>query len=106
MTPNAEVQEKIAPSGIVVLITDSVGREMAHAGDFDRAGYGGFTLADAQTMRAKAAALRDLMHRLANEDLANAIISSHTIERVYEEMARKAGFRMHIVNVGGKHDRD
>ena len=87
------------PKGIVCLITDKNGREMAAATDFDTSGYGGFTLQEAQTIRAKDAVYRKLIHNLCSADMANAI-GSHYSQQIFQQMQHTAGYTLHTIKIG------
>lgn len=84
--------------GVVAVFIDKHGQVTAHAADFERAGYGGYSLRQSQEMRA-----RKLLH--------SAVVRAYCASVVYEatsEYDRSGivsnmvanGAKVHIINIG------
>lgn len=85
------------PRGIVaVLISD--GRVIASASVFETSVPGGFTLLEAQQMRARRALAMEVMRALASPLLADSI-DLYTAESILSAMCNK-GCRMSLVPIG------
>lgn len=87
-----------APSGVIAIITFPDGHALANAADFDRSGYGGFTLLEAQTIRVKSAVKREAVRRLCHSDVP-ACLDSYEVERLVDSLISKKGYRLTIIPV-------
>ena len=88
------------PLGIVAMLVDRDGREIATASDFKREAPGGYTLRQGQQYRAKMALCGAVMRALASPRLSDAI-DNYTAERIVEGM-QKQGCRIIIIPIGHK----
>lgn len=72
--PVSEVNSvtEVAPPGVVVLYVHE-GRVVCHAADFHQSAPGGFSLREAQTMRAKRSLSIDLVRALSSPLLADSM---------------------------------
>lgn len=86
-------------SGVVAVFISPDGRVVAEVTDFERSGYGGFTLEEAQRIRCKRALNRAVVSRFASDPLANAI-SEYSAESIVSEMVDKGGYRKHFITIG------
>ena len=88
-----------SPQGVILLLLWPDGSVLAQTSDFDRSGYGGFTVQQAQSIRCKDRLWRVALDRLANPIVAQAAGSYHG-PAIIEEMCRKHGFRTHEIAIG------
>lgn len=97
-----EKNDKKQPNGVVVIITDGAGREIANAADFDTSGYGGFTLTEAQSMRAERLALTAMVSATMGGEMSSAVISCgpHHLVELFRRLRDHSGWRMHKVVIG------
>lgn len=96
MTGTAEVQ---TPKGVVAIFVGPDGRCIASVSDFRHDGYGGYTMQEAQTHRARDAIARAVADALASSEFTKHIDNYHKRE-VLSQMERQDGYRLHIVPVG------
>ena len=92
-------QDKAAvPAGVTVLVTDSHGRQIGVGSDFERQGPGGFTLKEAQEMRAKNAAWWDAFARTCRSEVANVINQGgYSMESLRHKLKDQHGWREHVI---------
>ena len=76
------------PCGVLAVMTRSDGHVIATASDFNRSGYGGFKLWEAQRMRAKEAVMRNTVRAYCSEPLVEAL-NSYLMDQIAEAMQRK-----------------
>lgn len=88
-----------APAGVLAILTDEHGRVAAAVADFDRSGYGGFTLARAQEIRVRTAAAMAMVKAYASPALTRAI-SAHDCDRIMERLCREHGYRLTVKAIG------
>jgi hypothetical protein len=79
------------PCGVLAIMTRcDDGHVIATAADFQRSGYGGFKLWEAQKIRARDAVKRQAVRAYCSEVLTNAL-ESYTIERIADDLLTKRG---------------
>lgn len=61
------------PQGVIAIVTSPRGDVIATAADFQRSGYGGFKLWEAQKMRARDSARRETIRRYSSPLLSDAL---------------------------------
>lgn len=86
------------PKGVVAIWTSPDGDVIATAADFDRSGYGGFKLWEAQRMRARDAVRRRAVEAYCSTALTDCL-SSYLFQQIGEEMNRK-GHKITARSVG------
>lgn len=91
------------PKGIIAIVTDAQGEVIATAADFDRSGYGGFELWEAQRMRAERRAIFDTLNAYASPVLTGAI-DAYRAEEIFRELRRKSGHRLTFRAIGWPDD--
>lgn len=80
--------EKPEPKGVLAIWTSPDGDVIATAADFDRGGYGGFKLWEAQRMRAR----NSVMHRAVRaycSDRVTDAIDTYIVEQIAGAMGKK-----------------
>ena len=92
---------KDAPTvqGVVALLIAPDGHVVCDATDFDRDGYGGVLIRDAQESRAR----RRLCDAAIKEFSAPAmarIITDYQMQVIVHEMCRQGGYRIHLIHIG------
>lgn len=87
------------PVGVVAVITFPDGTVLASASDFETSSPGGFTLNDAQTMRAKQSVKWAAVRALCHPDVPDAL-SSYEVEKIAEGLIRKKSYRLSVIPVG------
>ena len=90
---------KKIPPGVVAILIYPDGGEVASVSDFNLAGYGGCTLEEAQTMRAKRALSFAVIDALCSHHVAK-VMEIHRCDEIVDAMVRKLGFRRVIVPIG------
>lgn len=91
------------PLGYAVLLIDPDGHVIAETTDFERSGYGGFTLKQAQRIRCNDQLWRAALDRLCSPIISKAAGSYHG-PAIIEEMVRKHGYRIHEIAIGHRDD--
>lgn len=95
------MSEKTAAQGVVALLIGNDGRVIASATDFDTSVYGGFSLRQAQEMRAKSSLVKEAMTVLASPLICSAIdTDTYGAEKIVQSMCSLGGCRIEIVAVG------
>lgn len=87
------------PPGVVALFIGKDGRVLANASDFNSGGYGGFSLQQAQEMRAKRALSREVLSALSSPLVCEAI-EAYDAEKIMNAMCSRCGCRVEIIAVG------
>ena len=87
------------PQGVLVIVHWPDGDVLASISDFDRSGYGGFTLFEAQRMRAKDAAKREAIRKLCHDDVAFSI-DSYRASEIIADLINKKGYSLTVVPIG------
>lgn len=99
----AEAVAKL-PCGVVMLCTDNTGHEIATVTDFERSGYGGFTLKEAQRIRCKRSIARAVIDRYASPVIGENMAEYHR-DDLLKRLIDK-GWKLHTVYVGYPEDED
>jgi len=94
-----DAKSKKTPAGIGAILTDASGSVVAHSFDFDRAGYGGFKLWEAQRIRAKRAATWKYIRAYSYGDLAD-VFEDYTAEELVRKLINKGKLRLTCVAIG------
>ncbi|HEY8604689.1 hypothetical protein [Tsuneonella suprasediminis] len=84
------------PSGVVMICVDDTGREIATVHDFDRSGYGGFTLQRSQEIRCKNRLARAVIDRYSNP-IISATMSEWHRDELLKNLISKHGYKVHTV---------
>ena len=91
--------EKQSPDGVIAILIAADGRVMATASDFDRAGYGGYKLYQAQRLRAR----KMLAINFARAYCSPAYLEgaeTYDLEKVVSSLVQKGKAREHIELIG------
>lgn len=88
-----------SPDGVVALMIGADGHVWATAADFDRSGYGGFELHQAQRIRARGALRREFVRRVCNTSIA-ATFSTYTVDQMIEDIVRREEHREAFLLIG------
>jgi len=91
------------PKGVVAICTNETGRAIATTSDFDLQGYGGFTLAEAQTIRAKQTLAFEVLNQYCHPIIPKAM-SSYNREGLLRELCNNHGYSVSCVRVGHMED--
>ena len=85
--------------GVIAIVIDERGDVVGTGANFERSGYGGFELWEAQLRRAKNAARRNFAVRYMSTIVAN-VLDDHDIEGIVDSLIRKAHFKLVCRGVG------
>lgn len=89
-------QTKITvPPGCLGIYTDEEGRIIASVSDFDRSGYGGFTLYQGQRIRAEKALAHEIVRAYCSDVVARSLDTYGC-----EQIVRKLKGKMTFIPVG------
>lgn len=91
--------EEPNPSGVVGLFIAPDGHVVAEVTDFERAGYGGFSLEEAQKIRCRKALNREIISMFSSPALSDHV-SEYYAEGIVREMIERGGYRKHFVTIG------
>ncbi len=83
--------------GTIAIFVNPRGDVIATACDFEKSGFGGFTLERAQEIRCKNQINREVVAAYSSPDLADNI-DSYTCERIVEDLLRK-GFKLQYKHI-------
>lgn len=86
-------------NGVVALFIDKEGRVLANVSDFNSSGYGGFTLQQAQEIRAKSSLAHEMLEKLSSP-LICAAVDTYDAKKIMDNMCSRCGCRVEIVSVG------
>lgn len=86
------------PCGVIAIMTNSTGDVIATAADFERQGYGGFKLWEAQRMRACDQAKWATVRAYCSDAVVKAI-SSYVMTQIADELISK-GHKLNVRAVG------
>lgn len=89
--------------GVVMLLVGPDGHVWASVSDFDRSGYGGISLAQAQEIRARRALAYEYLQSVAHPHIADAV-DGMGAERIVGEVCRKHGHKI-VTKLIGHDDR-
>lgn len=98
----AETGDDVTPAGVVGIVFNPQGAAVAQHADFKLNGYGGFSLKEAQTMRARNGAMLAFAKAHLNDWMVRKADMSFA-ER-YWELAEASGYRMELMVVGHPDD--
>ena len=87
------------PQGVIAIVTAPDGSVVATATDFNRSGYGGCELYEAQGLRAEREAKRNAVKAYCSPAVTDAL-STHLIEQVFDALRQKGGHRLMCKAVG------
>jgi len=91
--------------GVVMLLVGPDGHVWASVSDFSRAGYGGFTLAQAQEIRAGRALAYAYLRAVAHPHIAEAVEPMEA-ERIVADVCRKHGHKVVTKLIGHDDTKD
>lgn len=89
--------------GVIAIVTLSDGHVTASHADFDKSGYGGFQLCEAQAIRAGDVAKRRAVQSFVGPAMAGWL-SAYTVDGIWRDMREKGGARITFVPVGYEGD--
>lgn len=87
------------PKGVVAILTRGDGHVVASASDFETSGYGGHTLAEAQSIRARNALANEAMRRMCNSDVAE-VMRGYDASQLVQALCRSKGYRVTTEEIG------
>lgn len=87
------------PKGVVLVFIDEEGREIASVSDFNRTGYGGWSLRDAQNLRARRALAMKVCNAYSSSQLVRAI-DAYDAERIIDRLVKDHACKIATVVVG------
>jgi hypothetical protein len=90
--------------GVVAVFIAPDGHVVADYTDFERSGYGGFTLLEAQRIRCKRGLSRAVVERFAGVPLARAI-DQYRADEIVDKMIQDQGYRKHFIIIGHEEPR-
>lgn len=89
--------------GVVKVFLNERGQVIAHAADFDRGGYGGFTLQQSQAHRVDERLGRAVIDAYSSPDLSRAL-SRFNVGDMMRTLVNQYGCKVHEINIG--HDEE
>lgn len=84
-------------NGVIMILYNTEKTVVAQASDFERSGYGGFTLQESQKIRCKRAIARENVKKNCSTSLGDAI-SQNTAEDIMADVI-KNGYILHTIFV-------
>lgn len=93
----------VEPQGVIAIMTLPTGHVAATHADFERQGYGGFKLWEAQKLRAGDAVKRKAVHAYCGE-MVTQHLESYTIDKVVEDLMRRGKWRVTYRAIGYDED--
>lgn len=91
-------ENETVPQGVVAILIDKKGREIANAADFNEGAPGGFKQQEAQTFRAKRMLALRMVAALVSPALRE-VISDYEAERMLNNLC-ETGHKMVIIPIG------
>lgn len=85
--------------GVVAVLTDDKGRVAANAADFDRAGYGGCSMQEAQTIRVKTRLAIAFIRAYAS-DAITKVTDTYDAEQAVRKLCDQHGWKMTVIPIG------
>lgn len=82
-------EQKTEPKGVIAIVTTPRGDVIATAADFERSGYGGFKLWEAQKMRARDNVRRETIRRYSSAALSDAL-DGYAVDVICERLFTRA----------------
>jgi hypothetical protein len=92
-------KEDVKPQGVVAVFVGPTGQCIASVSDFERSGYGGYSLQQSQTVRVKDAIGRKVAEAFASSEFTKHL-DRYNVQRVLEAMQQNDGYKLHIISVG------
>lgn len=89
--------------GIGAVLTDDEGRVCAHAFDFDRSGYGGFKMWEAQRIRVRRAVKRKFIEAYCS-NVVHPGIDEFACESIVDNLRNKGKLRLTFFAIGHELD--
>lgn len=96
-------EKKIEPQGVIAIMTAPDGYVIATVADFERQGYGGFKLWEAQKHRAGDAVKRKGVRAYCSDHLVNAL-ETYTVDRMAEDLIQRGKYRVSYQAIGYPED--
>lgn len=87
------------PQGVVGVLIDDKGYVWAEATDFNRSGYGGFSLARAQEIRVSDQLAYEFIRRVGAPPLALGM-EAYDCKKVVQKLTREHGWKERLIRVG------
>lgn len=94
----SETQRLKPPPGAVAVFTDKLGRVVASVSDFESGGYGGYSLFDAQKMRAQRMLALEVVRGYCSEMILDGL-ETHDCVQIVQRLVQK-GARVTVIPVG------
>ena len=96
-------EKTIEPKGVIAIMTLPTGHVAATHADFERSGYGGFKLWEAQKHRAG-----DMVKRMAVRAYCSEMVTQHlesyTLDRIAEDLMQRGKWRVTYRAIGYDED--
>jgi hypothetical protein len=96
-------EKVIEPQGIIAIMTLPTGNVAATHADFERQGYGGFKLWEAQKHRAGDAVKRMAVRAYCSE-MVTQHLESYTLDRIAEDLMQRGKWRVTYRAIGYSED--
>ncbi len=90
--------------GVVAIFVCKLGHVIETCADFDKSGYGGFTLREAQKIRAKRGLIGKVVRAYCSPNLTDNI-EEYTYERIFNDLVSN-GAKVHFEYIGHKEPRE
>lgn len=88
-----------APKGVVSVLMDKDGRVIASSSDFERHGYGGFSLEESQRRRSRGILAQDMVRELCGP-IIRQVVTSYDATEMMDALCRHHGFTVAVVTIG------
>jgi hypothetical protein len=85
--------------GVLALAHWPDGEVLATYSDFSFSGYGGYSLFEAQRMRARVFVMRAAIAALCHNDVA-ACMETYHVDALFSELVQKKGYAITIIPIG------
>jgi hypothetical protein len=92
-------EEDVKPKGVVAVFVGPTGQCIASVSDFERSGYGGYSLKDSQTVRVKDEIGRQVAEAFASSEFTKHL-DRYNVQKVLSAMQSNDGYKLHIISVG------
>lgn len=96
-------EKTIEPQGVIAIMTLPTGHVAATHADFERSGYGGFKLWEAQKHRAGDAVKRKAV-RVYCSEIVTAHLETYTVDRMAEDLMQRGKWRVTYRAIGYPED--
>lgn len=97
------IEKPSEPQGVIAIMTLPTGHVAATHADFERQGYGGFKLWEAQRIRAGDAVKRKAV-RVYCSEMVTQHLESYTLDRVAEDLMQRGKWRVTYRSIGYPED--